>query len=365
MRVLHIGNEKSWRGGENQIRLLIEGLKPLGIESIVAYPAGSRGLERFRQICETIELPSRSAYDPRSILRLIKYCRANHIDLIDAHSSGGMSLALSIKKRVPNLKLVVHRRVATPIKKNWISKRKYLNPLVDRYVCISAAIQEILVQYGVPAEKVSVVKSSVSQAPYADVNRTNIKAKYYEKFNVISDTVIIGNASAVTQEKGYEVLLQACGQLRAKNVKFFCLIAGDGPASFTRQLKEMTIQLGIEKKVHFLGHISNVYEFLSALDVLVVPSHSEGLGTILLEGALAGCALVGSRVGGIPEIIKHNETGLLVEKGDATALAQALESLISQPELRLRFSQAALHHVKNEFSLEKMIQGNLQIYKNC
>jgi L-malate glycosyltransferase len=168
MRVLHIGNEMSWRGGENQIRLLVEGLRAHGVESTIAFPKKSRAFEKFKSIAVTVPLASKSAYDPRSVLRLVKYCRENKVDIIDAHSSGGMSLALAVKKRLPHIKLVVHRRVAIPIKNNWFTKRKYLNIHVDRFVCISNAIADVLANYGVPNRKIVTVRSAVD-APAQEV----------------------------------------------------------------------------------------------------------------------------------------------------------------------------------------------------
>lgn len=361
MRVLHIGNEMAWRGGENQIRLLVEGLKPLGAESFIAYPAKSRALERFQNVCQVVPLPTRSPFDPRSVSKLVRFCRDMQIDLIDAQSSGGMSLALAVKKRLPHLALVVHRRVAHPIKTNWLSKRKYLSPLVDKYVCISSAIGEILAEYGVDKNKIITVLSAVEEGPYVNIDRDKVAMKLRKQYDLASDTVLIGNASALTAEKGYHELLSACRILQERQIPFHCFIAGDG--ALEKELKQLCANGHLQNSITFLGRIAAIPEFLTALDILVVPSHKEGLGTILLEGAFAKCALIGTRAGGIPEIIKPGETGLLVEKGDAKALAVAIEQLIVDSNMREKFVKASLEYVREKFSLEQMVSGNWRVYR--
>ena len=149
--------------------------------------------------------------------------------------------------------------------------------------------------------------------------------------------------------------------MKDKNLNFHCFIAGDGVLEDS--LKAMRSSLGLQNEITFLGHINHVSEFLSALDVLAVPSNNEGLGTILLEGAFAGCALVGTRVGGIPEIIIHNETGLIVDAGDAAALASELSRVVCDDVFRSRLAGQAREHVLKNFSLENMVLGNLAVYK--
>lgn len=361
MRILHIGNEMSWRGGENQVRLLIEGLKQENITCAVAYPVESRGYARFKELCEVVPLPSRSAYDPRSILRLVKYCRLNKVDILDAQSSGGMSLALAVKKRIPQIKLVVHRRVDNPIKKNWLTRKKYLNEKVDRYICISNAIGEILRQYGVPANKISIVRSAVDESVYKTLDKLKCKHELLSAYSLREDTVILGNASALTSQKGYETLIESCKILKDIKLNFHCFIAGDG--ILKSELKALVKNFKLDSNITFLGHIASVHKFLSGLDILVVPSRNEGLGTILLEGAFAGCALVGARVGGIPEIITHEQTGLSIEPGDLTSLASELEKIIQNPKRRQELADKAKAHVQKEFSLKNMVLGNLKIYQ--
>ena len=368
IRVLHIGNEINWRGGENQVRLMIAGLRPFGVESFVAYPRQSRGYARFSELCgphgpvDVLALPSRRAFDPRNIRALVRYCDEHDIQILDAQSSGGMSMALKVKKRRPKIRLVVHRRVDNPIKKGWVTRRKYLSRLVDRYVCISEAIGQIVRDYGVNPKIVSIVRSAVEETPYIRSGLTKLDAKKRMVGRAVPlDTVWIGNASAFTAQKSHDTLIRACRILRERSVPFVCWFAGDG--KLLKKCQHLVEDFELSNHIHFVGHVKNVTDFVLALDVLAVPSNNEGLGTILLEGAHAGCALVGSNVGGIPEIIQHGETGLLIKPGDARDLADRLEELIKNRDRREKLAEAARAYVRAHFSVEQMVRGNLAVYR--
>ena len=102
---------------------------------------------------------------------------------------------------------------------------------------------------------------------------------------------------------------------------------------------------------------------LQGLDILAVPSNHEGLGTVIQEGLLAGCAVAATDVGGIPEIVTPDETGLLSPVGNATALARNLERLVCEPALRERLASAGQAKVRDEFSVDRMVEGNLGLYR--
>lgn len=366
MRVLHIGTEKAWRGGENQIRLLVEGLKSVAsdVENFLAYPKNSAAYERFKSILgpdRVVGLASSSGYDFRSVWTLRQFCREKNIELINSHSSAAMSLALATKKKYPQIKLVAHRRVDIEIKKNIFSKRKYNSALVDRFVCISRSISEVLTRAGVDKSKISIVLSAVDETYYSNKNKREAKHHWARQLGLNENLIWFGHAAALTWQKGFRELIEACGLLSDQGREFHCLIAGDGP--FAEEIQKLIRANKLEGRVHLLGHIKNVPEFLLALDVLTVPSHFEGLGTILLEGAFAGAALIGTNVGGIPEIIRDNETGLLVQKANAHDLAEKMQRLLTDEVLREKLAALAKTHVRSSFSVQKMVAGNLQVYR--
>ncbi len=360
MRVLHLDTEMTWRGGENQLRLLLEGLASTDVESHVAVRPGSAAESRLRGLGRIYPCAMRGGFDPLAGIRLGRYCKEHAIDLIDAHTSNAHSLGLLAKLAYGRPKLVVHRRVDYPPKTDVVNRLKYQSARVDRYVAISSAIKEVLVNWGLPAERISVVKSAVEHAKRGPA-RDQCRAALATTYGIDPTKVFVGNASALTPQKGHEVLLHAAKELKARGVAFHVFVAGDG--ELTSSLERLRIELGLEYDVTFLGFITDVASFLAGLDVMAVPSNFEGLGTVILDAIGAGLPVAATRVGGIPEIVRHEETGLLSEKGDARGLADNLGRLAANPALRSSLNAAARAWIDREFSVSAMVGGNLDVYR--
>lgn len=361
MKVLHLNSEKTWRGGENQIRLLIEGIHATrkDVKQYLAAPEDSEILKRVSDKVDKLPLSFSSGLNPGDIFKLGKFCRANHIDIIDAHSSKAHNIGAACKILNPKLKFIVHRRVDYLPKPNPVNRLKYDIP--DQYVAISNAIGDILQNYGIATSKISIARSAVSGEPYLNLDKASCKKKIGETFGVDPNLTFIGNASAFTHQKGYETLLNSIAHLKSQSNKFHCFIAGDGPLA--SKLEQMRIDLKLDDELTFLGFIDRVPEFLSALDILAVPSNYEGLGTILLDGAHAGCTLVGSQVGGIPEIIKDKGHGCLIPVGDSKQLAKELLFLIDHPDEARKMADLARTNVHENFSINSMVNANLDVYE--
>lgn len=360
MNVLHIGSENGWRGGENQLRFLIEGSSDR-VNHIVAYPRSSLALPKFERLTTVLPLRADTPTSPFDLIRLHRLCRDREIDIIDAHSGNAHTLAVALKALGAAPKLVVHRRIDNAIKRSFPTKQKYTSQHVAMFVAISECIGRVLVDYGIPPERVTVVRSAVGTAAYDALDRSAARAALRKRYQLPVDALLIGNASALTKQKGYPVLLDALGLLRDRGVDFHCAIAGDG--ALRLPLARQVNNLALGERVHFLGHIEDVPTFLAGLDILAMPSNNEGLGTLLLDAALAGCAIAASDVGGIPEFVRHEGTGLLAPPGDPAAHAANLERLARDAGLRASLNAEADARARTEFSVDTMVEGNLAVYQ--
>jgi glycosyltransferase involved in cell wall biosynthesis len=121
--------------------------------------------------------------------------------------------------------------------------------------------------------------------------------------------------------------------------------------------------VGLEESVLLPGFREDLPRLLPCLDVLVHPALMEGLGVILLQAGAAGIPAVATAVGGIPEVVKHEETGVLVPPADPMALAAAIRDLLSHPERARSMGDAARHRVRTEFSVDRMVEGNISVYR--
>lgn len=363
IKILHLNTEKGWRGGENQMRLLIEGLQAFpDFENHVAALENEKCLNTFGTICKVFPIKSRISFNLWQAQKIANYCRQNQIQILDAQTARTHSLGCFIKLFMPELKLIVHRRVDNIPGKSYLTRKKYLSKKVDTFVAISSAIKNILENIGVKPEKIIVVKSAVPDLPYHNLIKSNEKEKWAKKLNIKANIPWLGNASAIAHQKAYDVLLKAINVLKSKKIPFHCLIAGNGPQE--NEIKTLCHNLNLQEYVSFVGFINEVPSFLSSLDILAVPSNNEGLGTIILEGIHAGCAIVATEIGGIPEMIQHQKTGLLIPCGSFIDLASSLENLIANPELRIELNQNAKRLAKVEFSVDAMVKGNIKVYQN-
>ena len=160
--------------------------------------------------------------------------------------------------------------------------------------------------------------------------------------------------------KGLDILLQACAELRARNHPFVLHIIGDGP--IREQLEHLAQQLGIYDDTIFYGYMLHPEELLPFFDVFVLPSRAEAFGSVFAEAALCMLALVGTNVGGIAEQIDHGANGLLVPPDDPAALANALETVISDPQYRYEMARSAWNRAKKLYSLNRVISELKRIY---
>jgi len=139
-------------------------------------------------------------------------------------------------------------------------------------------------------------------------------------------------AARFARQKDHASLLHALALLRQRGQTPALLLAGCGKASALRQAKNLCSQLGLQSQVRFLGHCKDVPGLLMSQQVCVLSTHYEGMPLSLIEGMAAGCAVVGSRVPGVREVLQHERNGLLVDEGDPEALADALERLLARPQ---------------------------------
>lgn len=251
--------------------------------------------------------------------------------------------------------------------KGWIKRTLLgiyywlLTKLNRQVICISQAItdQYRLWSYGRCNNVLTLYIGALLVTPRytQDKTRTILKLPY--------DRTIITNVSAIEHIKGIDTILYAVAQLKNKGLEvLFVHIGGLRSNTIEQQqyadsLKELTVKLRIEDNVIWLGRRSDVQDILPMADVYVHPSRSEGLGSALLEASVAGLPLVGSRVGGIPEIIQQEVNGLLVEADNAEQLAEAIEQVLTSEH---NYGEQARKMVYQHFDQTKQAHALLNLY---
>jgi len=221
---------------------------------------------------------------------------------------------------------------------------RFMMVLADRLVAPSRAIAENLL--GRYAEQVYIVPNAAGEA-YFHEDRT--KAECRRELGLPAVGPVIGVPGTLRPVKGHEFFFDAAAALVRDRPDFALAIAGHGTEAYTEKLKRQVARLGLEEHTHFLGSLRDMPALYRASDLICVPSRSESFGRTLVEAMAIGTPVVATAVGGIPEIVRDGETGLLVPYGDREALRRALVKLLNDAELRDRMVSKARAEAEQRF----------------
>ena len=357
MRVLHVEAGRYLYGGARQVAYLLEGLERRGVESMLACPEGSAIGEELRgQITNLYEIPMGGDLDIRLIWRLKHIIGEQRPDIVHLHSRRGADLLGGMAARLSGVKSVLSRRVDNP-EPAWLARRKYR--LFDRVITISEGIREVLLSEGVEPDRVVCVRSAVGPDAY----RSECDGEWFrQRFGIHKQALVLAVIAQLIPRKGHRFLLQALPDLLKQFPGVRVLFFGQGPME--AELRKQVNDLGLEQTVTFAGFRTDLPRVLPCLDLVVHPALMEGLGISLLQAAGAGVPILAVNAGGMPEVVRDGQNGLLVPPGDVDALAQAIRHLLSDPELRVRMGEAGRKLVSQEFSVEAMVEGNLAVYRD-
>jgi glycosyltransferase involved in cell wall biosynthesis len=250
----------------------------------------------------------------------------------------------------------VSRRVDFRLKRNSFSRWKYRQ--ANLFIASSDAIRDLLIQDGVAAGQIVTVHEGIDVERIAGVEAANV----HEAFWLPHGAPVVGNVAALVPHKGQRHLLDAMPLVIREVPDARLVILGEG--ELRPQLEHQIKHLHLEKHVVLPGFRADVLSLIKSFDLFVMSSETEGLGTSLLDAMAAGKACVGTRVGGIPEVIDDGVTGLLVPPHDPPALATAIVKLLKDPKERASMAKAGLARVKAQFSVETMVAGTLAAYQH-
>ena len=181
-----------------------------------------------------------------------------------------------------------------------------------------------------------------------------------ETFWLPTNAPIVGCIGALVEHKGHRYLVHAAADIVRAVPEARVVILGEGELRV--ELTRLIHELGLERHVLLPGFRPDVLSLLKAFDVFVMPSITEGLGTSILDAMACSKAVVASAVGGIPEVVEREATGLLVPPRDASALGAAIVRLLRDPALAARFAAAGRARVEQRFTAERMVQETLDVY---
>ena len=355
---LHIDTARTWRGGQNQVLLTVLGLRNRGHRAVlVAHPAGELA-RRASEGHDLVRLAPAHEVDFAAAFKLSRVIREYAPDILHAHDPHAVSMAamaLSTLSAAKCPELVMARRVDFHLKQNAFSRWKYKQ--VDAAVCSSEAIRRMVVEDGIADDRAFTVYEGVQVEAIASQRPADIHKTLW----LPAGAPVVGNIAALVAHKGQRHLVDAAPAIVRARPDTQILIFGEGELrpALQRQIKH----LGLEHNVKLVGFRPDILALLGGLDLFVMSSLTEGLGTSILDAMAASRAVVATTAGGIPEIVVEGETGLLVPPGRAAPLGEAVTALLGDPARRQAMGAAGLARVREQFTVERMVDATLAVYE--
>jgi glycosyltransferase involved in cell wall biosynthesis len=358
---LHIDTARTWRGGQNQVLLTVNGLRSAGHRAaLVAHPDGELR-RRAAEGLELIPLAPRGEVDLSAGWKFARLLKRLGPDIIHAHDPHGIamaSLALSIGSAwsgAARPALVASRRVDFHLKGNSFSRWK--NRQVDCFIAASEAIRQMLVADGVPPDRTITVHEGIDVEHVVAAPPVNV----HEAFWLPHHAPVVGNVAALVPHKGQRHLIEAAHLVvrDLPDARFIILGEGELRELLERQVREYHL----EKHVLLPGFRTDVLGCIKGFDLFALSSVTEGLGTSLLDAMACARPIVATTAGGIPEVVEHGINGLLVAPRDHAAMAQAIVTLLRDEGLRRRMGEAGFKRVGDRFTVERMVAGTLAVYE--
>jgi glycosyltransferase involved in cell wall biosynthesis len=360
-RSVHIDTARTWRGGQNQVLQLVTGLEAIGHPAVLVAHADGELKRRAGEGLRFVGITPRSEFDVRAAWQLSHVLADVQPEVVHAHDPMAVSLvamALQMKSGLARAPLIVaSRRVDFHLKRHAFSRWKYSH--VDVFVAASDTIGQILIDDGIAAARIVTVHDGVNvglidKQPVVDAHAA---------FWLPRGTPVVGNVAALAPHKGQKHLVGAMALLLRELPDTRLVIIGDG--ELREPLEKQVRDLGLERHILLAGFRSDVLGLMKSFDLFVMSSVTEGLGSAILEAMACSRAVVGTRAGGIPEVVVPGETGLLVPPHDEPALAAAMLALLRDPAGRAAMGAAGRARVVDQFSIEKMVLSTLAVYERA
>lgn len=368
--VLHVRSSATFAGPE---RYIVELARPLvkegfNLQAVALYRrqpsmpvehpliAGKQGFFKAWQVDDP------HLFDCNLIQQLLKILEKARPALLHAHDykANLVTLLASRKQSIPCV-ATVHLHTQTDWKLQFY---RVLDLAIlrafDHVILVSGALQSGLLRGSLAAGRVTVIANGIDAQAFAgQVNSDPVVTR--EALGLADGQLIILAIGRLTTQKGFEYLIQAAPTVKAKRPQAHFLVAGDGPER--ARLEHLAAALGIADSVTWLGHREDVANLMATADVVVLPSVREGTPYVLLEALALARPVVATRVGGIPDVVRDGQTGLLVPPRDPAALTRAITWMLDHPAEAAIMGVCGRDLVEREFSAETMARRTAAVYR--
>jgi glycosyltransferase involved in cell wall biosynthesis len=360
-RVLHVDDQDTWRGGEQQMFYLARGLAERGIWTAMALqPNGPAETRARRAGLPVYRIAMHGEWDVMAAMAIARTARAGGFNILHAHTAHAQSLIMLA--RFPGLapcRLVAHRRIEFPVGKGLLGLGRIKYRLgVDAYVAVSNRVKETLLRARVPEWRVFPVHTVTNPERFRDVRAD---AGLRASLGIPRDAFVIGNIAALVEHKDHRTLLEACRIVRDRVPQTYVVIVGEGPLRQRVLAKAEALQMA--DRLVMTGFRQDIPQLIGAFDAFALSSTEEGLSGTLLEVAASGCPIVTTDAGGAREAILHEQSGIVVPPGSPKALASGLLRLHDEPDTARAFAERGLERVRAHFTPDQLTEQTIRVYE--
>lgn len=362
VKILHVTTHMNTGGIAQYILSVASALKDRGVDCIVASSGGDmvEELQRRGIVHRSLDIRTKSEFGPKvlkSIFQIYRIIKDEGVDIVHGHTrvsqvSGLIASRMAGALYVSTCHGFFKKRLGRRIFDLW----------GDRVIAISGPVRESLIRdFKVSPERIELIYSGVDVRRFSK-DRSNAEISDFKHKLGLGDEPIVGTIGRLSSVKGHIFFIEAMKGISSEGRRIKGIIVGSGPEEGS--LKRLVKDLGMEDSFFFFESTADTPRYLDIMDIFVFPSVKEGLGLSLLEAMAQGRPSIASNIGGIRDIIKDGETGILFNAGDAGMLKRSIIRLLDDAGLRARLGQAARRLVRERFSLDIMTDKITSLYKN-
>lgn len=369
-RVFYLRSSPGFHGPEKQILLLARGVRDVGWSPhIVVLYRRRKTMPAVHPLVEAAgeqgvsanQLDDTGRFSPRVIWQIAQELKAGGFGLLQAHGYKADILGL-LAARLAGVPIIgtIRLHTETTLQLKLYKQLDLLAlRLCDHVVTVSEALRQAAIDAGLSPGKVTAVWNAIDVEPFMAQAASGTTTR--EELGLRPGDRVVTAIGRLTRQKGYSYLLQSVPSVLDAVPETQFLIAGDGP--LRNELEREAGVLGIGSSVHFLGYRADVAPIMALSDLVVMPSIREGLPNVLLEALALAKPVVATTVGGIPEIVTHEVSGILVPPRDPVSLAEGIRRVLTAPDRGRKLGERGQREVTDRFTVAAMVERTTSLYR--
>lgn len=369
MRVTHLIKAKQIGGAERHLLMLLPALREREIDAnLLVMVEPDNAMEDFFAEAQERGIPAepiviRGNADFVTINRIRAKLSENKPDILHTHLLHADTFGMPAAKLAGIKHVITSRHNDDDFRSR--SAIKFASGIMwngfKACIAISKSVAKFVLEVeNAPPKKVHTVLYGTEHQSMSDKAFRKARLSLLVELDLPNDVILLGMACRMVEQKGVFYALEAMAQIYNEFPNAHLVIAGDG--ELLHELKHQAADLEISERTHFLGWRSDIAQLLMAYDLFLMPSLWEGFGLVALEAMGKRLPVIASDISALPEVVVHQETGLLVPPKDPLALADAIRSLATDRSLRAHMGLVAEDRVESHFSVARMAEETIAVY---